>query len=511
MPITRDQQMEIRTMTEEMVRRICLDDTFMKKIAEKVSSSVLEIIENKLSQFEKKLDEVKNSVYLLDRKYDERIIGLTNQIVELQKKLEDNGRESPNVTHIVSEVNEIRRRESNILIFGIPEDSTDEAVYALDVCREIIPDLDAGDIKAHRVGRRQPDKTRPVKIHFMDSSHVSIMLKNKKKLAFSVTETWLRDGVSDSELFPGNYSVYRKDRAYGVRGGGVLLAVNDDLFTSELCELEYSVESVDMVYVKISVASGLLFYVILLYIPPDSNINVYNDIFEILEDLNSPESVMILGDFNISALQGYYETNESSSLLLRYQSFVNFANLVQNNFVTNCNNRLLDLVLTSEYLKCDVLNDPEPLVPIDTHHPCITVRLSLQFRQKNIVLPSIKQYNFSKIDNQKFVTLMNGTDWNFLKSLSDSDDEDIRHLYEWCTENELPLNISKCKVMSYSRKLTTEEFNYNIGNHILKRVNECKDLGVLFDSKLTFDLHIDSHINDQQYMTCIGDYHENPE
>lgn len=135
-----------REEIEEMVKRICLDDKFVAKIAEKVSSLVLEKINNKLSQFEKKLDEVKDSVYLLDRKYDERIIGLSNQIVELQKKLEDSERESPNMTHIVSEVNEIRRREGNILIFGISEDCMDEAVYSLNVCKEIIPDLDAGGI-----------------------------------------------------------------------------------------------------------------------------------------------------------------------------------------------------------------------------------------------------------------------------------------------------------------------------------------------------------------------------
>lgn len=75
----------------------------------------------------------------------------------------------------------------------------------------------------------------------------------------AVTETWLRDGVLNSVLFPSNYSVYRHDRSYGVRGGGVLLAVNGDFYTSQLCELDCSVESVDMVCVKISVSSRVLF------------------------------------------------------------------------------------------------------------------------------------------------------------------------------------------------------------------------------------------------------------
>lgn len=185
MPITRDQQTEIRAMTEEMVKRICLDDKFLKKIAEKVTSGVLEIIDNKLSQFEKKLDEVKNSICLLDRKYGEEISGLTDQIVEMQKKLVDNEREFPNMAHIVSEVNDMRRRENNVLIFGISEDCTNETVYSLNVCREIIPDLDAAGIEVTRLGRRQPNKTRPMKVRFMEGSHVSVMMKNKKKLGLS--------------------------------------------------------------------------------------------------------------------------------------------------------------------------------------------------------------------------------------------------------------------------------------------------------------------------------------
>lgn len=60
------------------------------------------------------------------------------------------------------------------------------------------------------------------------------VLKSDHRIS-AITEIWLRDGESNSKLFPENYLVYRGDRSYGVRGAGVLLAVNDDFCTSRWC------------------------------------------------------------------------------------------------------------------------------------------------------------------------------------------------------------------------------------------------------------------------------------
>lgn len=48
-----------------------------------------------------------------------------------------------------------------------------------------------------------------------------------------LTETWLIDGISDSELFDGRYFVWRRDRSYlqtnQTMGGGVLIAIRREL------------------------------------------------------------------------------------------------------------------------------------------------------------------------------------------------------------------------------------------------------------------------------------------
>lgn len=79
-----------------------------------------------------------------------------------------------------------------------------------------------------------------------------------------------------------------------------------------------------------------------------------------------------------------------------------------------------------------------------------------------------------------------------IKSISDCSklQDNLVKLNDWCVKNLLPLNIGKCNIMSYSRRKTTELFDYHLDNVIMNRVTQFKDLGVTFDSKLSFDEHI---------------------
>lgn len=67
---------------------------------------------------------------------------------------------------------------------------------------------------------------------------------------------------------------------------------------------------------------------------------------------------------------------------------------------------------------------------------------------------------------------------------------DLITLQNWCDRNSLHLNISKCQFISFSTKRMPIDFSYVLNNTELKRVYEIKDLGVTFDSKLRFDIHI---------------------
>lgn len=65
----------------------------------------------------------------------------------------------------------------------------------------------------------------------------------------------------------------------------------------------------------------------------------------------------------------------------------------------------------------------------------------------------------------------------------------LARLNTWCSGNQLPLNANKCNVMSFCRKNSVITHNYSIDDIILERPESVKDLGVLFDAKLSFTLH----------------------
>ena len=69
---------------------------------------------------------------------------------------------------------------------------------------------------------------------------------------------------------------------------------------------------------------------------------------------------------------------------------------------------------------------------------------------------------------------------------------DLYKLMNWCKANLLFLNFKKCLTISFSRSANHIVFNYLLKiNTSCSRVDSIKDLGVIFDSKLTFNEQLD--------------------
>ena len=96
--------------------------------------------------------------------------------------------------------------------------------------------------------------------------------------------------------------------------------------------------------------------------------------------------------------------------------------------------------------------------------------------------------------------LLYADDAKLFHSINSSDDVrnlqiDLDALTDWCTENELFLNIEKCKVISFYKGTKHVLHDYLIDNRLLCQVDIVKDLGILFDSNVTFAPHIDSIVS----------------
>lgn len=77
-------------------------------------------------------------------------------------------------------------------------------------------------------------------------------------------------------------------------------------------------------------------------------------------------------------------------------------------------------------------------------------------------------------------------------------------LEQWCQNNKLYMNVKKLKAMSISNKKRISVFPYTFANNQIEKVSEHKDLGVVFDQKLSFKNHIDFVSNNaMQSLGCI--------
>lgn len=83
--------------------------------------------------------------------------------------------------------------------------------------------------------------------------------------------------------------------------------------------------------------------------------------------------------------------------------------------------------------------------------------------------------------------------FNVIKSPMDCGkiQDDLSNVLNWSVENGLTINSNKCNIISFNVNRQSFDFNYIIGNQNIERVNCVKDLGILLDSTLSFDKHIE--------------------
>lgn len=73
---------------------------------------------------------------------------------------------------------------------------------------------------------------------------------------------------------------------------------------------------------------------------------------------------------------------------------------------------------------------------------------------------------------------------------------DINDLYNWSIVNNLPLNIQKCNILTFSRNKSPLLYDYCMGDISLRRVTTITDLGVTYDNTLNFKEHVDDIVTD---------------
>lgn len=126
--------------------------------------------------------------------------------------------------------------------------------------------------------------------------------------------------MNNLEFMSDKYNVFRKDRSESAitatRGGGVLIAVKNDMHCEEFSCLE--MKKLEAVCVRIPLSSASIF-IYSLYIQPTTDTSIYRShiaaINAIKKCITNSDSLHIFGDFNLNGVN-WYENDDGFDLYL---------------------------------------------------------------------------------------------------------------------------------------------------------------------------------------------------
>jgi hypothetical protein len=120
--------------------------------------------------------------------------------------------------------------------------------------------------------------------------------------AYILIETWLSDDISNFELFFDGYLIFRcgrNARTSNCRRGGSLISVKKELRPTLITTLY---DTCEQVFVHFTLASGLSVFVAGVYLPPGTNLSVYESHVEALDRVWRSYDFdlgLVCGDFNM--------------------------------------------------------------------------------------------------------------------------------------------------------------------------------------------------------------------
>ena len=114
------------------------------------------------------------------------------------------------------------------------------------------------------------------------------------------TETWLTDNIKDNEIFPQGYTIYRRDRETGQRGGGVFILINNDLISTRFQHAETKCE---IVWARVEISSCKSLFIGSYYRPNAQDAESLAQLDESLARLPKNCHVWLAGDMNLPGIQ----------------------------------------------------------------------------------------------------------------------------------------------------------------------------------------------------------------
>ncbi|PFX15231.1 putative RNA-directed DNA polymerase from transposon X-element [Stylophora pistillata] len=330
------------------------------------------------------------------------------------------------------------------------------------------------------------------------------------------------------------------------RGGGVLIAIRDNMSSLRRRDIETNCE---LVVAEVNPTKANKFLLYGFYRPPSTNSEYLLELKQSLshEELNTP--LFLCGDFNFPDIHWNFEAAPGlDNLPNMFCDIVSVTFLTQMNHsttrITDNAENILDLVFT---------NQPERVCEMETFdcqfatdHLELAFLIKTKVKRERLVRYSydFKKANFDALRQALSVTSLDlGFDESdvdqgvpqgsllgpalFVLFINDmpsalshsstlalfADDakcfrtirsyadcallqDEIDKLVDWSNNWKLAFNVDKCSLCTVTRKRSPIICNYRMGEKALSRVRAQRDLGVLMSDTASFNDHIQAQMRD---------------
>ena len=212
------------------------------------------------------------------------------------------------------------------------------------------------------------------------------------------TESWLNPSITNGEIFPTNFQVFRKDRTGSSDShGGVFIAINDRLIAQDESNLDQP--DCELKWISLQVKGIAPVFIGAFYRSQKTDTDYLRSLDNSLRQIPTNASVWLLGDFNLPDINwdtcsfipgGRYPAH--SKLMLDLAQDYNLHQIVRE---PTRENNILDLCFT---------NDPSFLIkarvtPGISDHDAVVITASI--KPKLVHKPKRSVYLYAKGDSEK--------------------------------------------------------------------------------------------------------------
>ena len=233
---------------------------------------------------------------------------------------------------------------------------------------------------------------------------IKLLLLKRNITVLALSETWLNDSVSDSEIDIHGYVVVRKDR--NRHGGGVCLYVNCNIAFNPRIDL--NIHDLESVWIELILPKTRPILTGVCYRPPKQG-HFYDLLEQSCSQINDfmEMEIVLMGDFNTNILQQDKGTSLSESLINFKCVFCLTQLITEPTRICDNSETIIDLIFVSDSLK--ICQSGVRAIGLSDHLLIYCTRKvhKMQINKHNTVhIRSTKHYT-----KEKFIDMLQEIDW----------------------------------------------------------------------------------------------------